>query len=303
MENVPDMALGDDLRTVRQIADRLEVAGYETDMQILEAWRYGVPQHRQRLFLVALRSGLFEWPKERAQVTLRDAIGDLPKLGTATGDRVMPYHRPQTDFQRRAREHVPAEHSRLIFDHMTRAVHDDDRRAFEFMAQGMRYSELPDDLKRYRDDIFDDKYHRLQWNDRSRSITAHIAKDGYWYIHPEEYRTLTVREAARIQTFPDEFRYSGSRSDAFRLIGNAVPPLLAEIIAQEILEATNRAHPVGERLPSELRKTVRSALLAWAESSDAPAWRRVGDPWAVLVGTLAGRGREEYRGRSSRRVP
>jgi DNA (cytosine-5)-methyltransferase 1 len=297
MENVPDMALGDDFRTVRYIADRLEACGYETDMQILEAWRYGVPQHRQRLFLVASRSGVFEWPKEREQVTLRDAIGDLPKLGMGTGDRRLPYRRPRTDFQRRARENVAPEHERFIYDHMTRAVRPDDRLAFELMAQGKRYSELPSELKRYRDDIFDDKYHLLQWNDRSRSITAHIAKDGYWYIHPEEYRTLTVREAARIQTFPDEFRYSGSRSDAFRLIGNAVPPLLAEIIAGELLEATKRPRPVAQRPPSELRRAARNALLTWVESSIAPAWRRTGNPWAVLVGSIAGRGRDELADR------
>ena len=68
----------------------------------------------------------------------------------------------------------------------------------------------PDHLKRYRDDIFDDKYKRLDADDLSRTITAHIAKDGYWYIHPEQNRTLTVREAARIQTFPDHFRFAGA---------------------------------------------------------------------------------------------
>ena len=294
MENVPDMALGDDMRTVRYMADRLEAAGYETDMQILEAWRFGVPQHRQRLIFVALREGVFEWPKERDQVTLRDAIGDLPKLGEGTGERVMRYKRPKTDYQRRAREHMPPEETNVIFDHITRAVRHDDRRAFELMAEGLRYPDLPDDLKRYRDDIFDDKYHRLRWNDRSRSITAHIAKDGYWYIHPEEYRTLTVREAARIQTFPDDFRYSGTRSDAFRLIGNAVPPLLGEVIARAVREATDRRRPAGKWQASTVRSEARRSVLAWAASTPTQAWRRVGDPWAVLVGTLVGRGHEDF---------
>ena len=91
-----------------------------------------------------------------------------------------------------------------------------------------RYSDLAPELKRYRDDIFDDKYKRLDANDVSRTITAHIAKDGYWYIHPWQDRTLTVREAARLQTFPDHVRFAGPPSAAFRQIGNAVPPLLAE---------------------------------------------------------------------------
>jgi DNA (cytosine-5)-methyltransferase 1 len=288
MENVPDMALGDDMRTVRYMADRLETAGYETDMQILEAWRFGVPQHRQRLFFVALREGTLKWPKESGQVVLRDAIGDLPKLGHGTGERAMRYQRPRTEFQRQARAHVRAEHAHTVFDHMTRAVRDDDRQAFELMAQGLRYQELPAELKRYRDDIFDDKYNRLNWNDLSRSITAHIAKDGYWYIHPEEDRTLTVREAARIQTFPDEFRFSGSRSDAFRLIGNAVPPLLGEVVAKAVRAATARPRPAGQRYPTEIRSEARRLLLEWAARREKPAWRRVGVPWAVLLGTLTG---------------
>lgn len=303
MENVPDMALGDDMRTVRYMADRLEAAGYETDMQILEAWRYGVPQHRQRLFFVALREGVFEWPKELDPVNLREAIGDLPQLGDSTGSREMPYGRARTEYQRRARAGVLNEHRRLVFDHMTRAVRPDDRVAFELMSQGLRYRDLPDELKRYRDDIFDDKYNRLTWADRSRSITAHIAKDGYWYIHPEEHRTLTVREAARIQTFPDDFRFSGSRSDAFRLIGNAVPPLLGEVVATAIREAADRPNPALEQQPSHVRYEVRNLALKWAQKKLVPAWRRTGAPWPVLVGTIAGRGRPELTDELLARFP
>src|SRR5690606_8479534 len=134
--------------------------------------------------------------------------------------------RPTTAFQRKAREKMNG-HA-VVWDHVTRPVRDDDREAFRLMKPGTRYGELPKHLRRYRDDIFDDKYNRLDWNGLSRSITAHIAKDGYWYIHPSELRTLTVREAARIQTFPDHFRFAGSRSHAFRQIGNAVPPALGE---------------------------------------------------------------------------
>ena len=81
-------------------------------------------------------------------------------------------------------------------------------------------------LRRYRSDIFTDKYKRLAWDEVSRSITAHIAKDGYWYIHPQQHRTLSVREAARVQTFPDWFRFAGQPTLRLKQIGNAVPPLL-----------------------------------------------------------------------------
>ena len=105
------------------------------------------------------------------------------------------------------------------------------------------YADLDKELQRYRADIFDDKYKRLDWNGLSRTITAHIAKDGYGFIHPEQDRTLTVREAARIQTFGDHIRFAGPPSAAFRQIGNAVPPLLAEHLGRAIIDSINEAQP------------------------------------------------------------
>lgn len=292
MENVPDMALGDDMRTVRYMAERLERLGYETDLRIIEAWRYGVPQHRQRLMFVALRDGVFEWPKEVEPQSVRDAIGDLPRLAGTMGGRDLRYRGPKTEFQIRAREGMPDEFAGRVFDHMTRAVRDDDLEAFKLMRSGTRYSDLPEELKRYRDDIFDDKYNRLAWNDYSRSITAHIAKDGYWYIHPQEHRTLTVREAARIQTFPDVFRFAGTRSDAFRLIGNAVPPLLGQHMGTALLEAQERTRPKGEVQPSERRRAVRE-ILKVEQKHESAAYLAVGDPWRVLIGMYCGRRRDD----------
>ena len=121
-----------------------------------------------------------------------------------------------------------------VFDHITRPVREDDARAFELMDSPDPVLGPAAGVKRYRDDIFDDKYKRLDENDLSRTITAHIAKDGYWYIHPEQNRTLTVREAARLQTFPDWFRFAGPPSAAFRQIGNAVPPLLGQVIGEAV---------------------------------------------------------------------
>jgi DNA (cytosine-5)-methyltransferase 1 len=105
------------------------------------------------------------------------------------------------------------------------------------MDANTRYSELPVELQRYRADIFDDKYKRLDWDGLSRTIVAHIAKDGYWYIHPDQSRTISVREAARLQTFPDNVRFSGPPSSAFRQIGNAVPPVAAEALGDAILSS------------------------------------------------------------------
>lgn len=266
MENVPDMAIGDDVKVVRSIASLLESAGYAVDYRLLDAWRFGVPQHRKRFFLQARNDGVQpRWPQHSGErVVLRDALADLPRLGESTGARELPYvSYPRSDFARALRG---VDAPPVIHDHYTRPVRDDDREAFRLMTSTTLYSDLPDRLKRYRSDIFDDKFKRLDWDDLSRTITAHIAKDGYWYIHPEEHRTLTVREAARIQTFADSFRFAGSRSDAFRQIGNAVPPRLGRVVAESIV-------PVGSdtseppRLPE-----IRDNLTAWALERREVAW-------------------------------
>ena len=294
MENVPDMALGDDMVVLRTMVDRLEGAGYEVDARILDAWRYGVPQHRQRLILVGLRDGrTFEWPEPLERVTVRDAIGDLPVLevapDTPIGESVMAYEAlDPSDFARRARKECLGEAAWKVHDHHTRSVRHDDFEAFKLMSAGTLYSDLPDNLKRYRDDIFNDKYNRLDWSALSRTITAHIAKDGYWYIHPEQHRTLTVREAARLQTFPDNFRFAGSRSHQFQQIGNAVPPALGEIIGVAILKSQR---DLGHRnlYLSAQRTQLRTSLTAWADQDRANApWAYPGDSWPVVVGMLSG---------------
>jgi DNA (cytosine-5)-methyltransferase 1 len=275
MENVPDMALGDDFRVIRIMADALEGVGYATKVQLADAWRFGVPQHRKRLILLARRDGHeFSWPEEQAAVTtLRDSIGDLPKLGRTTGAREMAYVPPAepSPFGVRMRDDaIPG----VLHDHMTRAVREDDLEVFQLMDSKTLYSDIPENLRRYKADSFDDKYKRLDWDGVSRSITAHIAKDGYWYIHPEEHRTLTVREAARIQTFPDAFRFSGTRSDAFRQIGNAVPPLLGEAAALALTSKADRP----ESKPTDWL-AARKRLTKWAEKQRSSAH------WFMLPGS------------------
>ena len=149
------------------------------------------------------------WPAEsEKRVTLWNAIGDMPEVeggwrpaGGALG--WADYVGPRTEYQRWMRRNVPHADAHKLFDHITRPVREDDRAAFESMTHKTKYTDLAPEYQRYRKDIFDDKYKKLDENDLSRTITAHIAKDGYWYIHPRQPRTLTVREAARLQTFPD----------------------------------------------------------------------------------------------------
>ena len=326
MENVPDMALGDGFAVLRKMIERLGKAGYAAEAKIVDAWRFGVPQHRQRLILVGLRGGIaFKWPRETAQTTVRDAIWDLPRLHVApdiqigapemdheaiaagsngsssdrweaTGDDTA----TRSAFVARAREGCTGDNSRIVYDHQTRAVRADDFEAFNLMDGRTLYSDLPDALKRYRDDIFDDKYNRLDWDKLSRTITAHIAKDGYWYIHPEQPRTLTVREAARLQTFPDTFRFAGHRSHQFQQIGNAVPPALGQLIGEAILYSlrvqATPGHP--QLLTTARRNSFGESLQRWSDDDSvaklavatlARGEGRYGQRWAdLLSGPISG---------------
>lgn len=290
MENVPDMALDREMFILRSIVRRLEDWGYSVQERVVDTYRYGVPQFRQRLILVALAGGLeFTWPKESSKkVTLGNAIRDLPAvdpsdgwLSDATRSGWRPYRGPRTEFQREMRVGVPAGHEDRVYDQITRRVREDDALAFEHLDTKTRYSELPDELKRYRDDIFDDKYKRLDADDLSRTITAHIAKDGYWYIHPEQNRTLTIREAARIQTFPDRFRFAGSPTAAFRQIGNAVPPRLGRAVGQAVAEVLT----ADKHTQALSTSTTRSALSNWTRSPGVVRpWLATGSRWLVMLG-------------------
>ncbi|MGW5031112.1 DNA cytosine methyltransferase [Streptomyces nigra] len=273
MENVPDMGLGDDFFVTRTIEDKLQQEGYVTQVRLVDAWAYGVPQHRKRLILLARNdTDRLEWPESvKKRTSLRDAIGDLPSIGEGeTGGRALTYSEPGSlpTFAQQMREQASPG---IVYDHMTRHVRSDDREIFEGMTSRTLYRDIPAHLRRYGTEHFKDKYKRLDWNELSRTITAHIAKDGYGYIHPEQHRTLSVREAARIQTFPDWFRFAGVRSDAFRQIGNAVPPMLGQAAAEAL-----RPLPavVASNAPLRARwLDVRDDLTVWAEKQrDADAW-------------------------------
>ena len=291
MENVPDMALDREMFILRSMTEELEQIGYSVSARVIDTWRYGVPQMRQRLLMVALRDGIaFSWPDEsEKRVTLWNAIGDMPEVeggwrpeGGAFG--WADYTGPRTAYQRWVRRGVSREDSHKLFDHITRPVREDDRAAFESMTHKTKYTDLAPEYQRYRKDIFDDKYKKLDENDLSRTITAHIAKDGYWYIHPRQPRTLTVREAARIQTFPDDFRFAGPPSVAFKQIGNAVPPLIGQVIG----EAVRASLAAGIKAGLSTRQT--SAKLArWFHdqpSIEVMPWLKTNNRWKFVLGEM-----------------
>lgn len=289
MENVPDMALDREMFILRSMVEELEQIGYSVEERVVDTWRYGVPQFRQRLILVALRDNVeFRFPAETEEkVSVWAAIGDLPEVeggwrpeGGEYG--WAEYEGPVTSFQKEMRAQVPASDQHKVFDHITRPVREDDRQAFESMTHATKYTDLNKEHQRYRGDIFDDKYNRLNENDLSRTITAHIAKDGYWYIHPRQSRTLTVREAARLQTFPDHFRFDGPPSAAFRQIGNAVPPRLGYVMGKAIRESLDAPRDAG----ITTKRTAEILADWWLDETRERAlpWLRSQSRWLVIAG-------------------
>ena len=255
MENVPGMMSYKDGDIASQIQADLIGTGYDnTKYDVINAENFGVPQKRTRIIFLGTRNGKdisFPVPTHlelgngqktlddtSAPVTVSEAFGDLPKLsrpekGVAVQDNPMKYaSAPKNEFQE-----IMRNGSDILHNHITRWHRKNDVTIFRTMKQGARWKDLPDKYRKligYDDNSFNDKWKRLVMDEPSWTVVAHLQKDGYMYIHPTENRTVSVREAARLQSFPDSFIFTGSRGSQFKQIGNAVPPLFAMAIAESV---------------------------------------------------------------------
>ena len=262
MENVPGMMSYRNGEIVREIIEDFERIGYRAEARVLNAVWFGVPQVRKRIFFIGTRlSGVgLRWPRPthadptdtqmtlehfmnaevglKPPVTVWEAMGDLPdpvpgKPGLA--DQPVPYDGPPfCEYQKFMREWGGGPPDGKVHNHVTRRHNERDVMVFSMMKEGMWWKDLPSGVRKlygYRDDIFHDKIKRLRRDSPSWTVVAHLYKDGYMYVHPVQPRTITVREAARLQSFPDRFIFRGSRTDQFKQVGNAVPPLLARAVA------------------------------------------------------------------------
>ena len=210
MENVPGMLGHKGKNIAEQVADSLVAIGYEVTWSLLNASHYGVPQNRERLIFVGVRKDIGikfvfpEWKSVRGKryfpfTTVEDAIGDLPIIRNGARKWIRPYKK-QESISKYGKFMRANSSRKTISDHVCRKQNAQDLEAFRLMKQGGIYGDLPKRLKRYRDDIFDDKYKKLYWNRPSWCVTAHLGKDCYTHIHPSQARTISVREAARIQS-------------------------------------------------------------------------------------------------------
>lgn len=259
MENVPGMMSYRNGEIVREIIEDFTSIGYRAKARVLNAVEYGVPQIRKRIFFIAVRKDLkvkvkwpkpthilknsldkvkplFDYPGLKPAITVWEAIGDLPSPVPGRpklADSPLEYDRPPfSEYQKWARKG-----SKKVHNHITRQHNERDITVFKLMKEGEKWKDLPEDIRKnygYRDDIFNDKFKKLKKDEPSWTVVAHLYKDGYMYIHPVEPRTITVREAARLQSFPDTFIFKGSRTDQFKQVGNGVPSLLAKAVAESV---------------------------------------------------------------------
>ena len=258
MENVPGMISYKNGSVVEQVMEDFKKIGYKKiKWNILNAADYGTPQKRKRIFFVgSINTKInFNWPKKtheeytgngkksnlKKYVSIHDAICDLPRISisrrsTKEEDNPLPYGKPVTDFQMWARK----KSNGIINKHITRWHRPIDLKIFSMMKQGDYWEDIPIRMRKkigYSNKSFMDKWKRLSYNKPSWTIVAHLHKDGYMFIHPSQQRTISVREAARLQSFPDYFVFAGFKTSQFKQVGNAVPPLLARAVGKEIKKA------------------------------------------------------------------
>lgn len=224
---------------------------------LLNAADYGVPQIRERVIIIGVRKDIdfidvkdiyASIPKSHSDtdtslpnyVTVGEAILDLPKLNPGEGEneqRVKPLKR-KNDYLKKI-----ANNSGIIYNHSARNHNDADKERYRILSENKNW-QLKDlqvvrpDLVHHDPKHFGNRYTVQESDKPGKTVVAHLYKDGNLFIHPdpEQARTFTVREAARIQSFPDDFVFEGSRTDQFKQVGNAVPPLMAETFARTLGE-------------------------------------------------------------------
>jgi DNA (cytosine-5)-methyltransferase 1 len=233
-----------------RILDGLRALGYMADWRELNAAEHGAPQVRRRLFIIANRIEV-EIPQMRPAFgagvlpfrTVRDAIGDLPQLENGAASNELPYPPVEqlTEYQQLMRKERD-QGSDVTGNLVTRNAEYILER-YRHIPEGGNWENIPEELLTNYEDFtrcHTGIYHRLAW-DQPAKVIGNFRKN--MLIHPEQHRGLSVREAARLQSFPDSHAFTGSIGFQQQQVADAVPPLLAMAVAAEVLR-TNRHAPL-----------------------------------------------------------
>ncbi len=311
MENVPEAISFGKINVPETVCSDLENHGYTAYWTVLNSADYGVPQIRERLFVIAIKSELnktidlpipthvdilgyffssragnerllkyahYKEPRKncssKAWVNVGEALSDLPSLLKSPDEK---YQNPDLSIALPYKTEISNEYQKIMRkwygnpkDYVTGNAYRNNTRDFKIFA-GMNegdnyvaahdiaeqlffkqvrilgYSPEDENYKKlykkmvpcYDTSKFIDKWKRLRCDRPSHTIVAHLSVDTYSHIHPWEPRGISVREAARLQSFPDDFLFNCSMGDAFKQIGNAVPPLLSYAIASSVYDCFN----------------------------------------------------------------
>lgn len=230
LENVPGLVQLHDGKAGKRIIEDFSEIGYNIKYQILYAPEFGVPQIRKRVFFVGILDSEepFEFPQgnifESYFVTTEDAIGDLPALEGIHGDEIQEYEiDPITDYQKEMRKHSSKIHNHIGTIHSEKTT-----KMIAMVPEGKNYKALPE---KYRSQY---KYNEALTRYHSKKPSLTINTGHRSHFHYKYNRIPTVRESARLQSFPDDFIFYGNKTQQYKQVGNAVPPLLGKAIADQL---------------------------------------------------------------------
>ena len=238
----------DDEYLLPRMKKEFEEAGYSLGYEVLNTKNYGVPQSRERLIIFGVTNEKKELIQEffknlkkyeENEVDVKTAFQGLPSL--KAGEVNNSYTNLSNDY---VEQNFLQDSKTPLTQNIARPNNSNDLAIYKIVAEAkkngknIKYSELDSELKTHKHtDKFLDRFKALSWNSPSHTVVAHISKDGHHYIHPDtkQNRSITVREAARLQGFPDNYYFLDSRTSAFTQIGNAVPPIFSKKMADAIL--------------------------------------------------------------------
>ena len=248
-ENVLGLLTAGNKRYLNEMIQLFESIGYSVaEPTILNAEDYGVLQKRRRVIIMGQRGKKkFNFPElqkvENKWQIKKDLFYDLPYLNPGDEFNIVKYTKPINEYLRTTEIRNGID---IVTQHLTRNHNERDLEIYSIAIDKwvnektrLKYSNLPSRLQTHNNtEAFLDRFKVVDPVGHSHTMVAHISKDGHYYIYPDskQIRSISVREAARIKSFPDDYFFEGGRTAAFKQIGNAVPPLMAKAIAMKISE-------------------------------------------------------------------
>ncbi|HRU99122.1 MAG TPA: DNA cytosine methyltransferase [Ruminococcus sp.] len=225
IENVPGLVglFGGQIKD--SIIEKFTEMGYHIEYKILCSADYGVPQSRKRVVFVGTKVGSFEYPAINPNVvTCSMALSDLPALENELGEEVSEYAMPPQNYY----QQLMRKRSDMVLNHVAASHSDKVKKIISLVPDGGNYKNLPEEYRESRN------FH-VAWTRFASNKPAPTIDTGHrHHFHYKYNRVPTVRECARLQSFPDDFKFLGNKTQQFRQVGNAVPPLMAQAIAEQV---------------------------------------------------------------------